>query len=80
VDLPVKTFAKNVYLAIRKAFDASVSFPKHIYQNRHVVLMGYFTGYNLVDIASLDGTDMLLKYVFLEVRMRAHKDVVVYSE
>jgi RIO kinase 2 len=60
--------AEKEFDMMRRAFDAGVSVPRPIHQNRHVVVMGYIDGYNLVDVINLDDPEGFLDDILLNVR------------
>lgn len=60
--------AEKEFDAMRRAHEAKVSVPEPIHQNRHVVVMGYIDGYNLIDVAVLDDPDGFLDDILENVR------------
>ena len=60
--------AETEYKFMRSALEAGVSVPEPLHQNRHIVVMGYIDGYNLVDVASLDDPEGFLDDILLNVK------------
>jgi RIO kinase 2 len=60
--------AEKEFDMMSRAHDAGVSVPRPIRQNRHVVVMGYIDGYNLVDVNTLDDPDGFLDDILLNAR------------
>ncbi len=60
--------AEKEYKFMRSVFEAGVSVPEPLHQNRHIVVMGYIDGYNLVDVASLDDPEGFLDDILLNVK------------
>lgn len=60
--------AEKEYKFMRSAFEAGVSVPEPLHQNRHIVVMGYIDGYNLVDVAFLDDPEGFLDDILLNVK------------
>jgi RIO kinase 2 len=60
--------AEKEFRVMKQAFEAGVSVPEPIHQNRHVVVMGYIDGYNLIDVDSLDDPEDFLDDVLLNAR------------
>ncbi|MFB0558620.1 MAG: RIO1 family regulatory kinase/ATPase, partial [Candidatus Bathyarchaeia archaeon] len=60
--------AEKEFKFMKIVYEAGVSVPEPLHQNRHVVVMGYIDGYNLVDVDSLDDPDGFLSDILLNVR------------
>jgi RIO kinase 2 len=71
--------AEKEFQMMKRAHEAGVSVPKPIHQNRHVVVMSYIDGYNLVDVDSLDDPEGFLDDILMNVR-EAFKVGVVHSD
>ena len=71
--------AEKEFNVMKRAFEAGVSVPEPLHQNRHVVVMGYIDGYNLVDVDTLDDPGGFLDDVLLNAR-RAYKAGIIHVD
>jgi RIO kinase 2 len=71
--------AEKEYNIQIRAYDQDVSTPRPINQNRHVLVMGYIDGYNLNDVAQLDGPDYFLNDILENVR-KTYKAGLVHAD
>ncbi len=71
--------AEKEFNFMSQAHEAGVEVPKPIYQNRHVVVMGFIDGYNLVDVASLDDPAGFLDDILLNVR-RTYRAGLIHGD
>jgi len=60
--------AEREYEALKTLVKARAKTPRPIAQNRHVVVMSYFSGVELIDVAYIDEPKLLLKDIIDEVR------------
>lgn len=60
--------AEKEFRVMKQVYEAGVSVPEPLHQNRHVVVMGYIDGYNLVDVDTLDDPDGFLDDVLMNAR------------
>jgi len=60
--------AEKEYKFMSLAHKAGVSVPEPIHQNRHVVVMSFIDGFNLVDVATLDDPEGFLDDILINVR------------
>lgn len=68
--------AKKEFQVMTQVHNAGVSVPTPIHQNRHVVVMGFIDGYNLVDVDNLDDPDGFLDDILLNVRKTFRAGVI----
>jgi RIO kinase 2 len=71
--------AEREFEGLRLAFAAGVSVPEPLHNNRHVVVMSYIDGYNLVDVDYLDDPEGFLEDVLTNVRL-AYKAGVIHAD
>lgn len=71
--------AEREFEGLRLAFEAGVSVPKPIHNNRHVVVMSYIDGYNLVEVDNLNDPGGFLDEVLFNVRL-AYKAGVIHAD
>jgi RIO kinase 2 len=76
--------AEKEYSIMGQVFEAGVSSPNPIHQNRHAVVMSYIDGYNLNDVASLDDPRGFLDDILLNVKKTfmggiVHADLSEYN-
>jgi RIO kinase 2 len=71
--------AEKEYLALTLAFNANVSVPKPIYQNRHVVVMQRIEGHQLSEINRLDDPNGFLDKI-IEYIHRAYKVGLIHAD
>lgn len=68
--------AEKEFKFMRIVYEARISVPEPLHQNRHVVVMGFIDGYNLVDVDSLDDPEGFLSDILLNVRKTFRAGVV----
>ncbi|UCH57634.1 MAG: serine/threonine protein kinase [Candidatus Bathyarchaeota archaeon] len=68
--------AEKEYSVMRQVFQAEVSTPEPLHQNRHALVMGFIDGYNLVDVATLDDPDGFLSDILQNARMTYRAGVI----
>jgi RIO kinase 2 len=71
--------AENEYKALQLMFEAGVSVPEPVSQNRHTIVMSYIEGHQLSDVSYLDVPDEFLNDVLVNVKT-AYKSGVVHSD
>jgi RIO kinase 2 len=71
--------AEKEYLALTLAFNAGVSVPKPIYQNRHTVVMQRIEGHQLSEITILDNPNSFLDKI-IEFVHKAYKAGIVHAD
>lgn len=71
--------AEKEYLALTLAFNAGVSVPKPIYQNRHTVVMQRIEGHQLSEITRLDNPNSILDKI-IEYIHKTYKAGVIHAD
>ena len=71
--------AEKEFHMMKRAHEAGVSVPEPIHQNRHVVVMGYIDGYNLVDVATLDDPEGFLDDILLNAK-KTYKAGIIHGD
>ncbi|MFQ6053131.1 MAG: RIO1 family regulatory kinase/ATPase [Candidatus Bathyarchaeia archaeon] len=71
--------AEREFEALRLLHSAGVSVPEPLKQNRHILVMSYIEGYNLVDVDRLDDPEGFLDDILLNVR-RAFSAGVIHND
>jgi RIO kinase 2 len=71
--------AEKEYLALTLAFNAGVSVPKPIYQNRHTVVMQRIEGHQLSEITRLDDPNSILDKI-IEYIHKTNKAGVIHAD
>jgi RIO kinase 2 len=60
--------AEREYEALKKAYEAGVSVPRPIFQNRHVVVMEFIEGHQLSEVSELDDPEAFLDEILINVK------------
>lgn len=68
--------AEKEYQFMKLAYDAGVSVPEPIMQNRHLVVMGFIDGYNLIDVKEIDDPEGLLDDILENAKMTYSAGVI----
>ena len=68
--------AEREFTYMSMAHEAGVAVPEPFMQNRHVVVMGFIDGFNLVDVAELDDPGGFLDDIMLNVRLTYEGGVI----
>lgn len=68
--------AEKEFQVMKTVFEANVSVPKPIQQNRHVIVMSFIDGHNLVDVDTLDEPKNFFKDIILEIRKSYSADII----
>jgi RIO kinase 2 len=71
--------AEKEFDMMKRVHEAGVSVPEPIDQNRHVVVMGYIDGYNLVDVDTLDDPNGFLDDILLNAR-KAYEAGIIHVD
>lgn len=71
--------AEFEFKALQMMYDAGVSVPKPIHQNRHVIIMEYIKGVQLSDIISLEGPEAFLMGILDNMRL-VYKAGVIHTD
>ena len=71
--------AEREFEALRLVHQAGVSSPEPLHRNRHVLVMSYIDGYNLVDVDDLDDPEGFLDDILQNVR-RALSAGVIHTD
>ena len=71
--------AEKEYAIMGQAYEAGVSSPQPLHQNRHAIVMGYIDGYNLNDIASLDDPPGFLEDILLNTR-KTYRAGIIHAD
>jgi RIO kinase 2 len=71
--------AEREHQALTLAYNAGVSVPKPIYQNRHTVVMQRLEGRQLSDVYEIDEPDALLDEIIVDVH-KAYKAGVIHAD
>jgi len=71
--------AEKEYSIMGRVYDAGVSTPRPLHQNRHAIVMGYIDGYNLNDVATLDDPSGFLGDILLNTR-KTYRAGVVHAD
>ncbi len=71
--------AEKEYTALTLTFNAGVSVPKPIYQNRHTVVMQRIEGHQLSDVPTLDDPEVFLDEI-LDNLKKAYRAGVIHAD
>jgi RIO kinase 2 len=71
--------AEREFSYMSMAHEAGVAVPQPLMQNRHVVVMGFIDGFNLVDVMELDDPEGFLDDIMLNVR-RTYAGGVIHGD
>jgi RIO kinase 2 len=71
--------AEKEYQALTLAYNAGVSVPKPIYQNRHAVVMQRIEGRQLSEVINVDDPDILLDEILEDVH-KSYKAGVIHAD
>ncbi len=71
--------AEKEYKALTLTYEASVSVPKPIYQNRHAIVMQRIEGRQLSEVINVDDPDILLDEILDNVH-KAYKAGVIHAD
>ena len=71
--------AQKEYVALTLTFNAGVSVPKPIYQNRHVVVMQRIEGHQLSEVASLNDPNGFLDEIIENIH-KAYKASIIHAD
>jgi RIO kinase 2 len=74
-----KLSAEKEYNVMEQVYKAGVSTPKPIHQNRHVIVMDYIDGFNLIDVASLDDPQGFLDDIMFEI-WKTYKAGIIHAD
>jgi len=71
--------AEREYEALMKVYEAGVSVPRPIFQNRHVVVMEFIEGHQLSEVSELDDPEVFLDEVLTNVK-KAYDVGVIHND
>ena len=71
--------AEREYEALKKTYEAGASVPKPIFQNRHIVVMGFIEGHLLSDVSRLDDPEAFLDDILLDIK-KAYNTGIIHND
>jgi len=71
--------AEREYDALKKTYEAGASVPKPIFQNRHIVVMGFIEGHLLSDVSRLDDPEAFLDDILLDIK-KAYNTGIIHND
>jgi len=71
--------AEREYEALTKVYEAGVSVPRPIFQNRHVVVMEFIEGHQLSEVSELDDPEAFLEEILINVK-KAYDAGVIHND